>query len=159
MNLSKILKLASSIIICFAAAGIGSLLTMPSISTWYAGLDKPFFNPPNWIFGPVWTLLFLMMAVALYFILLRGTQDKEAKKGIIIFFVQLVLNVLWSGLFFAAHNLMFAFFDIIILWLAIFFTILQFKKVNKIAAYLLIPYLIWVSFASILNFAIWRFNL
>lgn len=158
MLTAKILKFLFAIIICFAAAGIGSLLTTPSIPTWYAGLAKPFFNPPNWIFGPVWTILYLLMAVSLYLILSKGIKDKDAKRAMILFFIQIFLNVAWSFLFFFMHNPMFALLDIIVLWMAIFFTILQFEKVNKLAAYLFIPYLLWVSFASILNFSIWQLN-
>ena len=156
MLISKIIKFAFAVIVCFAAAGIGSLLTTSSIQTWYGGLVKPFFNPPNWIFGPVWTLLYLMMAVSLYFILSKGSQDKEAKKGMIIFFVQLFLNIGWSYFFFFSHNSMLAFFEILVLWMMILLTILQFKKVNKTAAYLLVPYLLWVTFATVLNFSIWQ---
>lgn len=158
MLIAKILKLGFAIIVCFAVAGIGSLFTMPSIPTWYASLSKPFFSPPNWIFGPVWTLLYFLMAISLYIVLLRGIQNKDAKKGIALFFVQLFLNVGWSYLFFFLHNPMMAFFEIMVLWLMILLTILQFKKVDKLASYLLIPYLLWVTFASVLNFSVWQLN-
>lgn len=158
MLTSKILKFVFSIIVCFAVSGIGSLLTTPSIPTWYAGLVKPSFNPPSWIFAPVWTILFLLMAVALYLILLKGSQDKQAKLGMIVFFAQLFLNLLWSFLFFFLHNPALAFYDIVLLWIMILLTILQFKKIDKAAAYLLIPYIVWVSFAALLNFSIWQLN-
>ena len=158
MALTKIIKFSFSMIICFAAAGLGSLFTFSSIPTWYASLDKPFFNPPNWIFSPVWTLLYFLMGISLYLILLNGWQDREAKRGIILFFAQLLLNVAWSFLFFFLHNPAIAFIIIILLWIMIFLSIFQFLKINKLASYLLIPYLLWVSFASILNFSIWQLN-
>jgi tryptophan-rich sensory protein len=134
------------------------LFTFSSIPTWYASLDKPFFNPPNWIFSPVWTLLYFLMGISLYLILLNGWQDREAKRGIILFFAQLLLNVAWSFVFFFLHNPAIAFIIIILLWIMIFLSIFQFLKINKLASYLLIPYLLWVSFASILNFSIWQLN-
>lgn len=158
MALTKIIKFSFSMIICFAAAGLGSLFTFSSIPTWYASLDKPFFNPPNWIFSPVWTLLYFLMGISLYLILLNGWQDREAKRGIILFFAQLLLNVAWSFVFFFLHNPAIAFIIIILLWIMIFLSIFQFLKINKLASYLLIPYLLWVSFASILNFSIWQLN-
>ena len=158
MALTKIIKFSFSMIICFVAAGLGSLFTFSSIPTWYASLDKPFFNPPNWIFSPVWTLLYFLMGISLYLILLSGWQDREAKRGIILFFAQLLLNVAWSFVFFFLHNPAIAFIIIILLWIMIFLSIFQFLKINKLASYLLIPYLLWVSFASILNFSIWQLN-
>lgn len=159
MYITKIIKIVFSIGICFVAAGTGSLLTAPSIPTWYAYLNKPFFSPPNWIFGPAWTLLYILMGISLYLVLSKGVQDKTAKKGIIIFFIQLFLNVLWPFMFFFLHNIAGAFIVIILLWLAIFFTIYQFKKINKLSAYLLIPYILWVTFASIMNFSVWLLNM
>lgn len=147
-------KLIASLFLCFAVAGIGSLVTTPSINTWYETLNKPAFNPPNWIFAPVWTLLFFCMGVSFYLIWKRGTQKKKVQKAIVLFLLQLCLNFFWSLLFFGLHSPLFAFIDIILLWIAIFLTIRSFWQVSKPAAYLLLPYLAWVSFAAILNLSI-----
>jgi len=155
---SKILKLIISILICQGAGAIGSLFTSPAISTWYATIQKPSFNPPNWIFAPVWILLFILMGLSLYLIWSKGFKYKGTKIAIFIFFVQLILNILWSILFFGLQSPLFALIEIIILWFAILLTIISFYKVSKIAAYLLLPYIIWVSFASVLNFSILIIN-
>ncbi|OGZ34582.1 MAG: TspO protein [Candidatus Portnoybacteria bacterium RBG_19FT_COMBO_36_7] len=155
----KIFKLAVSILVCQGAGIIGSFFTLPAISTWYTTLLKPGFNPPNWIFAPVWTLLFLLMGISLYLIWNRGLRDKETKKAIFIFGVQLILNMIWSVLFFGLQSPLYAFIEIIILWFAILLTIISFYKIFKAAAYLLLPYILWVTFASALNFSILILNL
>ena len=154
----KIFKLIISILVCQGTGAIGSLFTSPAISTWYATIQKPSFNPPNWIFAPVWILLFLLMGISLYLIWSKGFKHKGTKTALFIFFVQLILNILWSILFFGLQSPLFAFIGIIILWFAILLTIISFYKVSKIAAYLLMPYIIWVSFASVLNFSILIIN-
>ncbi len=154
----KILKLIISILACQGAGVLGSLFTSPAISTWYSMIQKPSFNPPSWIFAPVWILLFLLMGISLYLVWSKGLDYKGARVAIYIFFVQLVLNILWSILFFALQSPLFAFIEIIILWLAILMTIISFYRVSKIAAYFLLPYILWVSFASILNFSILIIN-
>lgn len=141
----------ASLAICQGAGLIGSIFTFPAIGGWYQTLVKPSFSPPNWIFGPVWTLLYLMMGVSLYFIWVRKGSLKW-------FWVQLVLNSLWSILFFGLKSPGLAFLEIIFLWYAILTTIKTFLKQFKPAAYLLYPYLAWVSFASVLNFSIWVLN-
>lgn len=148
----NIVKLFLSFGICFLVAFLGSLITLPSISTWYVSLNKPFFSPPNWLFGPVWTVLYFSMGLALY--LVWNKKAKENANAIKIFFIQLALNLLWSVIFFGFHQPLLAFIAIIALWISIFTTIKYFYKISKWATYLLIPYLIWVSFASILNLAI-----
>ncbi len=154
----KIFKLIVSILICQGAGAIGALFTSPAISTWYTTIQKPSFNPPNWIFAPVWTLLFLLMGISLYFVWSRGLEDKKIKIAVFIFCVQLVLNIFWSFLFFGLQSPLYAFIGIVILWLAILLTIISFYKISKIAAYLLLPYILWVSFASVLNFSILIIN-
>ena len=151
MTKIKVIPLIFSIGVCFLAAGVGSVFTTSVIDTWYATLNKPFFNPPNWIFGPVWTLLYLMMGISLYTFWNIKINAKERRQGLSLFFVQLVLNVLWSMLFFGLKSPLGAFIGIIVLWLAIYLTIRKFLEVSKLAGWLLIPYLAWASFATILN--------
>lgn len=147
----NIFKLIISILICQLAGFIGSIFTTPSISTWYALLEKPSFTPPNYIFSPVWITLFLLMGISLYLIL---EKVKIREKAVIIFSIQLVLNVLWSVIFFGLKYPLFAFFEIIILFIFILLTIINFYKISKVSSYLLIPYLLWVGFASVLNLGI-----
>ena len=153
----KWLKLIFAILISQLAGIIGSLFTITSTKSWYTTIIKPSFNPPNWIFGPVWTLLYLLMGISLYLIL-TTKKSKNRKIGLYLFFTQLVLNTLWSILFFGLQSPLFAFIEIIILWLAILLTIIYFYKINKKASYLLIPYILWVTFAAILNLSIYSLN-
>lgn len=156
--MKKIMIFLLCLVLCFVAAGVGSLVTVPSVAGWYLTLNKPSFSPPNWIFGPVWTLLYFLMAISLYLVLISKSAKKEKSAGLKYFFSQLVFNTLWSIVFFGWHAPFFAFLDIILLWTLIFLTIKNFVKINKTAGWLLIPYLLWVSFASILNFAIVLLN-
>lgn len=139
------------LILCLSAGFIGSIFTTPSIPTWYAGLAKPFFSPPNWLFGPVWTFLYLLMGISLWLVMRRGRVP-------VYFWFQLILNTLWSIIFFGFRSPFFAFIEILILWYFILRTIKSFTKISSTSAYLLYPYLAWVSFASILNFSIWFLN-
>jgi len=157
--MSKIVKFLIAILICQIAGIVGSLFTSPSIPTWYATIEKPKFTPPNWVFAPVWTTLFVLMGISAYLIWNQGLENKIVKTALWVFGIQLVLNMLWSLLFFGLHSPLYAFFEIIILWLAILFTILNFFKISRTAGWLLVPYIIWVSFAAILNFYIARLNL
>jgi translocator protein len=150
----KISKFILSIFLCFFVAFLGSVFTFPSIPGWYSTLHKPFFNPPNWIFGPVWTILFFLMGVSLYIVWTENINNKKKESAIKIFILQLVLNLLWSLAFFGLHQPLLAMVIIVILWLSIFMTIKYFYKISRLSAYLLYPYISWVSFASILNFAI-----
>lgn len=142
------------------AGVVGSLFTTSAIPTWYANLNKPLFSPPNWIFGPVWTVLYLFMGTALYLVWQR--KNPSTSLGIAkvptIFWVQLLLNAVWSIIFFGLKNPLFALVDVVALWVAIFLTIQAFKKINKLAGNLLVPYLAWVSFATILNLTIVLLN-
>ncbi len=146
------------VLISQLAGIVGSIFTAPAIPTWYASLNKPSFNPPGWIFGPVWFLLYTMMGISAYLVWLKWGMSGMARAGVILFFVHLIFNALWSYLFFGLQNPMFAFFGIIILWLMILAMIIIFYQINKTASYLLIPYIMWVSFASVLNFYIWKLN-
>ena len=142
----------------FVAGSIGSVATISSIPTWYALLIKPSFNPPNWLFGSVWTLLYVLMGVSLYLILKDWKGEKTQRKAVGIFILQLVLNSLWSIIFFGFKMPLPAFLEILILWFVILLNINAFYKINKISGILLIPYILWVSFAGILNFAIYYLN-
>jgi tryptophan-rich sensory protein len=158
MKINNYFKFLISLLLPAVAAIAGSAFTTAKIPTWYAELAKPSFAPPNWLFGPVWTTLYILMGIALFLIWKKGFENREVKIAFGIFIVQLVLNTLWSIVFFGLQNPGAAFIEIIILWIAIVATIIVFKKISKPAAWLLAPYLAWVSFASVLNYAIWTLN-
>lgn len=149
-------KLFLSFAACFAAAGFGSFFTVSAIPVWYAALSKPFFAPPNWLFGPAWTLLYALMALSLYLVWSKGFA--ENRKPIIIFAVQLFFNAVWSLAFFGLRSPAAGLAVILLLWVLIAAAILEFKKVDKKAAWLLVPYILWVSFAAVLNLAIVLLN-
>ena len=151
-------KLIFAIVLCQAAGIIGSLFTFSSIPTWYAALTKPSFNPPSWVFGPVWTILYTLMGISLYLILSKGLKKKEVKIAVNLFVWQLIANSLWSIIFFGMKNIPLALIEIIVLLLLVFTTIQKFYKINKTAAYLLIPYFFWGSFATFLTYSIWILN-
>lgn len=144
--------------ICEAVGGIGSLLNRSSISTWYPSLRKPSFNPPNWVFGPVWTLLYALMGVSEFLIRRQRANPRHRRRAQQLFGIQLVLNGLWTPLFFGLRSPVIALVDIGLLWLAIVAAIPAFMRISKVAAVLLVPYLLWVTFAAALNEEIWRLN-
>jgi len=175
------LKFIVSILVCEFAGVIGSFFTTPAISNWYHFLNKPSFNPPNWIFAPVWIILYLLMGISLYLVWaknwnIKAESAKDEKKAwnpvseklwrgawreenaFLIFVLQLVLNIWWTVIFFGLQLPDFAFFEILMLWFAILYAIINFYRISKTSAYLLIPYIVWVSFAAILNFTIWWLN-
>jgi tryptophan-rich sensory protein len=157
--MNKFSRIAIVVTICLAVGYLSGMVTRASITTWYPTLVKPSFNPPNWIFAPVWTSLYVMMGVAAGLIWNQITTQKAAvTKALQFFTIQLVLNALWSYLFFGLHNLMLATIEVVLLWLMIFETYSQFAKINKTASYLILPYLAWVSFASVLTASIWWLN-
>lgn len=158
MKSTDVLKLVIALVSAQMAGLVGSLFTVPSIPTWYAGLAKPDFAPPNWIFAPVWTTLFLLMGIALFLVWRKGSEKKGVKIGLVLFVIQLALNVLWSTIFFGLRNPGGALVEIVFLWFAILATMIAFKKVSRPAGLLLLPYLLWVMFAAYLNYAIWRLN-
>lgn len=145
--MKKFIRLLAAIALCEGVGIMGSVFTFSSVYTWYSTLSKPFFNPPSWIFGPVWTALYLLMGIALFF----AWQNKANLKW---FYIQLGLNFLWSIIFFGLQNPLLALMDIVLLWMAIFATLKVFWKKSRISAYLFIPYIAWVSFAVFLNLAI-----
>jgi len=159
MRLNNVLKLIIAIAACQFAGLIGSIFTTPSITTWYAGIQKPGFTPPGWIFAPVWITLFFLMGVSAYLVWKKGLENKYVFSALVVFDIQLLLNILWSYLFFSLHSPLYAFVEILILWFVILITIIIFYRISKIAAYLLLPYIAWVSFAAFLNFSIWQLNL
>lgn len=147
-----------SILICEAAGIVGSLFTISAIPTWYATLNKPIFNPPNWIFAPVWTILYLMMGISLYLVWTKRIKTKGVKSALSVFGLQLALNASWSIVFFTGQSIFGGLTIIVLLWFLILITILKFFKISQTAALLLVPYLLWVSFATVLNFYIFKLN-
>ena len=157
--MNKVTRIAIVVVICLVVGYVSGMVTRASITTWYPTLIKPSFNPPNWIFAPVWTSLYIMMGIAAGLVWNQITTHKEAvTKALQFFTIQLVLNALWSYLFFGLHNLILATIEVVLLWLMIFETYSQFAKINKMASYLMLPYLAWVSFASVLTASIWWLN-
>jgi tryptophan-rich sensory protein len=155
--MKNILKLTLCITIPLLIGAISGIATASSIDTWYVDLTKPTFNPPNYLFGPVWTCLYILMGISFYMIL-QSPKTELRKKAIIIFYTQLFLNFCWSFLFFKFQLLGLAFIEIIFIWVSIVMMIILYFEINKTAALLQIPYLLWVSFASILNGSIWFLN-
>ena len=155
--MNNTLKAVLSISLCFVLGSSGGLITINEIPGWYATLQKPTFNPPNWLFGPVWTALYIMMGVAFYLVW-RNPPSAGRKKALSAFLVQFALNCAWTPVFFAMHQLGAALVVIVLMWLAIFRTIFLFAPFSKTASWLLVPYISWVSFATLLNAAIWWLN-
>lgn len=158
MILASISKFIFSIALCLSAGSVGSLFTLYSIPEWYDHLQKPSFTPPGWLFGPVWTVLYILMGTAAYLVWSKGLGQPAVRKALIVFLIQLVLNSAWSFLFFWLRSPLYGLIDILLLWGAILITIGQFSRVSVTAAALLIPYLLWVTFASGLNLGIWLLN-
>ncbi len=157
--MNKYLKITYCVAISLAVGYLSSNVTQSSIKTWYPTIEKPIFNPPNWVFAPVWTMLFILMGIAAGMVWNKLESNKElVKKGLLFFTVQLLLNALWSYLFFGLNNILLALIEIILLWLIIYETYYIFKQVDKKAGYLLIPYLAWVGFASVLTGTIYWLN-
>ncbi|MDO8676046.1 MAG: TspO/MBR family protein [Candidatus Azambacteria bacterium] len=171
MKISNTFKLIIAIVVSELAGIIGSVFTTPSIAgpstgsglSWYAGIVKPALNPPAWVFGPVWTTLFALMGISAFLVWSSYAEaSADKKKGIkvalILFSVQLVLNTIWSIIFFGLHSPGGALIEIVFLWLSILATTIAFYKISKPAAWLLAPYILWISFAMYLNYAIWALN-
>ena len=159
MKINKITKIVIALIICLMVGYSASIVTRPSVESWYPTIIKPSFNPPNWIFMPVWTMLYILMAVAAGLVWDKiKEQNQEVKVALGFFLIQLTLNAIWSYIFFGLKNPMLALIEIALLWLMIYETYLKFTKINKTAGYLLIPYMAWVAFAGILNASIWWLN-
>jgi benzodiazapine receptor len=158
MGARDIVKLVVSIVACQCAGLIGSVFTTPAIPTWYAALEKPFFTPPSWLFAPAWITLYLLMAVAAFLVWRKGLGEEGVRCALTVFLVQLVLNALWSVVFFGLQSPLYGMVVILALWIAIVVTIIKFFRLSVAAGSLMLPYILWVSFASALNIAIWLLN-
>lgn len=156
--MSLTLKIIISVIICLGVGFAAGMATQNGVVEWYPQLNKPSFNPPNWIFGPVWTVLYIMMGVAAALVWHKAGNKRKGQEALILFWVHLILNGLWSITFFYIQNIEMAFIVIGILWGLIGLLIFRFMKIKKLAGYLLIPYWLWVTFASVLNYYIMVLN-
>lgn len=157
-KLRDIFKLIISIVVCQCAGLVGSIFTTPAIPTWYATLEKPAFTPPNWLFAPAWITLYLLMGIAAFFVWRKGSDQREVRLALLVFLLQLILNVLWSVVFFGLHSPLCGVIVIVALWITILFTILRFFPISTLAGALLLPYIGWVSFAAVLNISILVLN-
>lgn len=158
--MGKSFKLISSIAICLLVGSLGSFFTVSAITTWYTYLTKPSFSPPNFVFAPVWTILYILMGISLYLIWNKKVDgNSKIDAAIKLFWIQLALNAIWSPIFFGAKKLFLAFLVIILMWVFIRKTIIAFGEIDRRASRLLYPYLLWVSFATVLNFSIWLLNI
>jgi len=158
MKAMDVFKLIISIVICQLAGFIGSFFTRPAIPTWYAALKKPAITPPNWVFSPVWISLFTLMGISLFLVWRKGFQQPQVKIAVAIFAIQLIFNILWSVAFFGFKSPLAGLIVIVILWAAILMTILNFLKISRAAGILLMPYILWVSFAAVLNLLLFLLN-
>jgi benzodiazapine receptor len=154
----KILKFVISIILCQSAGLLGSFFTIPAIPTWYATLNKPVFSPPNWLFSPVWISLYTLMGISLFMVWNKAEKRPYHRKALTFFFIQLALNALWSVFFFGLQSPWAGLIEMAFLWSALVMTIYYFFKLSQWAGILLLPYLVWVSFAFVLNFSLWVLN-
>lgn len=152
------MKLFISILIPLLVGGISGFFTASGVEGWYAAANKPWFNPPNWIFAPVWTTLYILMGIAFYLVWKSDAAYPVKQTAIVLFTVQLTLNFFWSLIFFKLQQPGWAFVEVLALWLTILLTIFAFGKISSAAAWLMVPYISWVSFASVLNYAIWKLN-
>lgn len=145
-----------AVLLCYLPGILGSAATVENMEPWYEGLNKPSFNPPDWIFGPVWTLLYTLMAFSLYFVMEKKTP--AAKRASVFFVIHLFVNAAWSFVFFGMHQISWALGVIAVMWMMILISMILNYRVNKVSAYLLLPYLLWVSFAGVLNWSVLALN-
>ena len=159
MKTTQVFKFIAALAVCFGASGIGAIfMADDSISNWYGGLEKPNITPPDWVFGPVWTILYLLMGIPVFMVWNKGLDYPKVKRALGLFLIQLCLNAAWTPLFFGLHLILPALIEIMLLWLAILATFLAFKRLSVRAGMLLLPYLIWVGYAVILNVSICYLN-
>ncbi|MBL7730899.1 MAG: tryptophan-rich sensory protein [Chitinophagaceae bacterium] len=156
--MNNALKLIISVAIPLVVGGTSGFFTVSGVESWYTTIQKPSWNPPNAVFGPVWTTLYIMMGVALFLVWKANTSNELKKIAFALFAIQLLFNFAWSFIFFYLHQPGWALVEIVVLWILILLTIFAFAQVNKVAAWLLVPYISWVSFATILNYTLWRLN-
>ncbi len=157
MERYNIVKAINAIALTVGIGAASGYFTVKEIAVWYASLNKPSFNPPNYLFGPVWTILYILMGISL-FLIWKQPPSSQRKKAITVYLFQFALNIAWSYIFFNQHLILFALIEMIVMWVGILYTIILFSKYSKLAAWLLVPYISWVSFAAILNAAIWVLN-
>jgi benzodiazapine receptor len=158
MSIKDVPKLVASIVACLAAGAIGSIFTRSAIPTWYATLEKPPFTPPSWLFAPVWTLLYVLVGIAAFLVWCKEVKNRQVRTALVVFLIQLVLNASWSVVFFGLQSPLYGFIIIVVLWVAVLLTVLLFFKISRAASVLLWPYLLWVTFAAVLNESIWLLN-
>ncbi len=157
-SIREIPKLIVSIVVVFLAGAVGTVYTLKQITTWYVALTKPGWTPPNWAFGPIWSTLYVLMGISLFLIWRQGLYRKDVQIAILVFAVQLAINVIWSIVFFGTHNIFGGLVLVLILWISIFINIIVFYRISKPAGLILIPYLLWVSIASYLNYSVFLLN-
>ncbi len=157
-RLRDVLRLVVSIVVSQLAGGLGAVFTTPAIPTWYASLNKPAFNPPNSVFFPVWTTLYTLMGIAAFLVWRKGLHERRVRVALVVFVIQLFLNLAWTIIFFGLYSLFGAVIAIVLLWIAIVVNIVVFWRISKAAGALLIPYILWVSFAGLLNVSVWMLN-
>jgi benzodiazapine receptor len=158
INSKEILRLIVSIVIVFLAGAVGTVYTLKEITTWYVSLAKPGWTPPNWAFGPIWTTLYVLIGISLFLVWREGLDRKDVRIALVVFAIQLILNVVWSLVFFGTHNIFGGLVLVILLWISILANIIVFYRISKPAGLILIPYLIWVSIASYLNYIVFLLN-
>lgn len=152
------IKLVISIALPLGIGAVAGMFTASEISGWYQTINKPSWQPPNWVFGPVWTVLYVMMGVAFYLVWITDSQPGRKRMAITLWIVQLVFNFFWSFIFFKQHQIDWALAEILLLWFFILLTILAFSRISPVAAWLMVPYISWVSFASLLTYTIYQLN-
>ena len=155
---NKILKIIFSLLICQLAGFIGAIFNGTAVKTWYAHINKPGFTPSNWIFGPVWITLYVLMGISLFLVWNAEIDTKVKQTALVFFFIQLILNTLWSYFFFYLQNPLYGLIEIVILLIFIIFTMLKFFPIRSLAGFLLVPYVLLVGFATVLNYSIWQLN-
>ena len=156
--MKKVSKLVCSVSLCLLTGLLGSFVTIDSVTTWYADLSRPSFAPPDWTFGVVWPILYVMMGISAFLIWESDKNKRQVKVALVVFVLQLVLNGIWTPIFFGLHIIALALVEIVLLWIAILLTIIAFWRISKAAAFLLFPYILWISFAVVLNAAFWYLN-
>lgn len=154
----KPIRLIVAVLLPVLVGAVSGLFTSSSVKTWFVTLNKPSFNPPSYVFAPVWTTLYVMMGIAFYIVWISETDKAQQRKAMTVYFIQLFLNFCWSFIFFYKQRPDLAFIEIVFLWISIVATLVLFYRISKPAGWLLVPYLMWVSFASALNYAIWQLN-